>query len=274
MYFVDSIGNLTTEAAAAAMEKTGVAGDVAGFDDARKAQTLSKQFKTWAYKYCFRHPAILISINHLHVKIEGQQGGANFKPTAYGTPGGVLKDYMATTQIRLAKESVTTVKTEERSKVRMTTLKCALGPTGRDIIVIVRSNNCVNQRYPEGDILSENETADRVQRNMTFFDWDTALFELVTREDKEATWPKASMQAILQLANNNTSSKRLGVKELKPNEMGAAIHANLEVCMELQDLLGITRERAFAPHGIKSVQPPPAPAAGGHTGAEEGTGIS
>lgn len=248
IFFIDSIGNLTTASAQEAMDKTGVAAGT-GFEDAHKANTLSKQFKTWTAKYLEGKPIMLISVNHVHVKMDGQSGGA-FKATEYVTPGGVLKDYAATTQLMLSSESTSQIKTADRVKLRIKTLKSALSATGKSITVIVETRNCTNDRYPEGDHLSSRETADHVQRDYTTFDWDTALFELVTATEKEQRWPKEAMQKILQLSADNKSSKRLGVKDLSPKEMGAAIHANPEVVSELQDLFGIHRERAFTPHGI------------------------
>jgi hypothetical protein len=249
LYLVDSIGALTSDAAMKAMDKSGSAADVAGFDNARRAAELTEHFRAWVPKYLRRHPVVLVYINHSKVKID-QGGGANFRPgpPEKTSPGGDHKDYMNTATIELSPDASGTgerKKPVSQAKIWMKTIKAALAPTGRKMSVTLRTEGPKNERYPDGDHLNKHETEDDVQRLYLEFDWDSSLVELLTAE-KGGTVEKARLADVVDIrpvSSGYFSSDIMGLTKVDAKEMGAAIHADKEICKGLQDVLGILRKR-------------------------------
>ena len=296
VFFLDSLGALSSDTGIEAMEEHGSAADAAGFDDARKAQELTKQLKAWVPTYLHVYPFLLIYVNHLKEKIqaEGAAGRANFTPQQV-TPGAVHKDFMNAFTIECAKEKVQQTVKEHTVRVWITSRKAAFAHTGNRIAVTMHTTT-MNRRYEDGDILSSIETAAekeihkrlkelktedtirvrvkdaaapgisaeeieaevkiqfeamvatelKVQRKYVYFDWDTALTELLTRDNN----PPCSAEAIKSVVDikkdgSKYNSKRLGLKEVSAEEMGRAIQADPEIVEGLQDVLGITRKRKF-----------------------------
>jgi len=247
LYFIDSIGALTSGKAVAAMEKTGDASTAAGYEAARRASDLTEQFRAFVPRFLMGRPAILIFINHIKVKME-EAGGSNFSPgpPEKGSPGGVHKDYMNTATLELTKVKG---KTDEAVKAAYATifiksLKAALAPTGRKIMVTLISEGPVNRRYPDGDTLGDLESEDDVQRLYADFDWDTALVELLTREGK-TTYSKDRKKSVITIQGtpNKRKCPELGITDVVTDaELGAAIHGNPEMVKALQDVLGIYRK--------------------------------
>lgn len=252
-YLVDSIGALTSQAAQAAMEKTGNVGDVAGFDRARTAALITEHFRSWVPMQAGK-PMLLIYVNHLKEKInaEGQQGRPGYVPPEKVSPGGVHKDYLNTATIEMIKRSVPQVKSEMRAEVIMRTLKASLTETGRKINVMMRTIGPQNARYPEGDTLGSLETEDDVQRYYVYFDWDTSLVDLLV-SDK---FPAQALSDVLGGAGvtgkgNQVGCKRLKLSQVSKQELGAAIHADPVLTKELQDVLGVLRKRPYVPPGVR-----------------------
>ena len=247
LYLIDSIGALTSDAAMKAMEKSGSAADVSGFDNARRAAELTEHFRAWVPKYLRRHPVVLVYINHSKVKID-QGGGSNFRPgpPEKTSPGGDHKDYMNTATIELSPDSSGTKegKTFSQAKIWMKTVKAALAPTGRKLSVILRTEGPVNRRYADGDQLNKHEAEEDVQRLYLEFDWDSSLVEMLT-DEKGGTIEKARLNDVLDIrgSSGRFSSKTVGLTQVTAKEMGAAIHADEALCKGLQDVLGILRKR-------------------------------
>jgi len=246
-YMIDSIGALTSEAAMTALDATGDAGNVAGFDGARRAFALTEFLRNFLPAKGDGRPFFVILINHLKVKLNENGGGGGFGPPAKTSLGGAHKDYMNTYTLELIKVGTQEVKSEKRAKIIMKTLKSALSPTGLKIEVMARTKGPINERYPEHDTVDTAvETEDDVQRLYVDFDWDLSLVELLTRE-KGSTFEKAALSDVLTItgSGNSMSCKRLGLSSVSKGELGAAIHADAQVCKELQNVLGIFRKRHF-----------------------------
>lgn len=272
-YFLDSMGMLANDDDVDAADKTGDASDAAGFASARSAQVITRNLKTWTAKYLRGKPAFLLYVNHVHEKME-QPGGFAGRQSAANkltTPGGVVKDYKASTSIILSPESVQSPLGSSLAQVRLKTLKSALSDTGLNILLRIHTYNCVNKRYSETvnaegvlvptnakDSLSSTETEDRVQRIYVHFDWNWSTGELVSRPGKDATWRAEDMNNILGLTRtgNKVSSTRLELKDVGLDVLGAAIHANPDVVRELQDVLAIQRYRAYVTVDANEPTPP------------------
>jgi hypothetical protein len=278
-YIVDSIGAVTSKAAQEAMDKTGNASNAAGYDAARRAMMLTEQFRAWVPTYLSGRPMTLVYINHLKEKMgiddSGKTKGGgrpSYMPPEKTSPGGVHKDYLNTATIEMIKQSTPPVKSEMRAVVTMKTLKASLTETGRRIEVMMRTIGPMNMRYPEGDTLGALEAEDDVQRIFVYFDWDSALVEILTR-DKGATFEKAALDNVLTItgSGNQLGCKRLGLQLVSKQELGAAIHADAAVVKELQDVLGIFRKRAYLPPGVSRENVPGAGKA--RPATAEGQGI-
>jgi RecA/RadA recombinase len=249
LYLVDSLGALTSDAAVAAMEKSGSATDVSGFDNARRAADLTEHFRAWVPKYLRRHPVVLVYINHSKFKIN-QGGGANFRPgpPEKTSPGGDHKDYMNTATIELSPDATRTRENKTSvayAQVWMKTLKAALAPTGRKISVALITKGPKNERYPDGDILCKHENKEDVQRYYLEFDWDTSLVEMIVDAKGTGTAEKAAKDDIVDIrgSGQSLSSKTLGLDNVTPKVLGAAIHADKTICKALQEVFGILRKR-------------------------------
>jgi len=268
-YLTDSIGALTSAAAQAAMEKTGNVGDVAGFDRARTAALITEHFRSWVPMQAGK-PFVLIYINHIKEKIAEAGGPPKKGPPEKVSPGGVHKDYLNTATIEMIKKSTNSVKSEMRAEVIMRTLKASLTETGRKINVLMRTIGPLNTRYPEGDTLGDLETEDDVQRYYVYFDWDTALIDLLTSD----LFPVKALSDVLGGQNGITGTgsqvgcPRLKLSKVSRQELGAAIHADPQITKELQDVLGILRKRPYVPPGADAS--PSVPPSGGQEGEGEG----
>lgn len=251
-YLIDSIGALTSKAAQAAMEKTGNVGDVAGYDRARTAALITEHFRSWVPLQSGK-PMLLIYVNHIKEKIaENNGGGGGHGPPEKVSPGGVHKDYLNTATIEMIKKYTPQIKSEMRATVYMKTLKAALTETGRKIEVQMRTLGPMNMRYPEGDKLGALEKENDVQRYFVYFDWDTALVDLLT----SGSFMEKDLNDVLGGTGITgkgaaVGCKRLGLSQVPRQELGRAIHADLQLTKELQDVIGVLRKRPYVPPGAE-----------------------
>jgi hypothetical protein len=252
-YIVDSIGAVTSKAAQEAVETTHNAANVAGYDAARRAAMLTEQFRAWVPKYLTGKPATLVYINHLKFKIGEDSNRPGHLPPEKTSPGGAHKDFLNTATIEMIKMTTPAIKSEMRALIQMRTLKASLTETGRKIQIMMRTIGPSNCRYPEGDTLGKEEVDGDVQRLYVYFDWDTALIELLTRE-KGSTFEKSVLNNVITITGtgNALGCKRLGISGASKQELGAAIHADPAICRELQVVLVIFRKRPFIPPGSSS----------------------
>jgi hypothetical protein len=251
-YLIDSIGALTSQAAQDAMEKTGNVGDVAGYDRARTAALITEHFRSWVPLQAGK-PMVLIYVNHIKEKIaaEGGKKGASYGPPEKVSPGGVHKDYLNTATIEMIKTSTPRIKSEMRATVIMKTLKASLTETGRKIEVMMRTLGPMNMRYPEGDKLGILESENDVQRYYVYFDWDTALVDLLT-SDRFLEKDLADVLGGSGITGKGAAvgCKRLQLSQVPRQELGRAIHADAQIVKELQDVIGVLRKRHYIPPGV------------------------
>jgi RecA/RadA recombinase len=225
MLLLDSLGAVTSEESIDQMNKAGKAVDGPSFVHAHRAAELTEQFRAYVPTHLASKPMFLLCTNHLKKEIGTNMPGM---PPKDRTGGGVGKDFASTCTIKMAAAKDMSTSKETKKLLTMKTMKASLAPTGRKINVIMT-------------LKRDEETG----HEMAFFDWDTALCELLI-DDKQVS--KTARNEIVQVTQVNKSKYNcttLGLSGVHPRELGAALHANKEIREKLQDLLGIHRKRRF-----------------------------
>lgn len=232
MLLLDSLGAVTSEDSIANMDKGGKAVDGPSFVHAHRAAELTEQFRAYVPTHLANKPMFLLCTNHLKKAIDSNR--PSHLPPEERTGGGIGKDFASTCTIRMQAAKDMSTAGETKKLLFMKTIKASLAPTGRRIQVIMTM-----KRNPD---LLDN---DGKPVEMAFFDWNTALCELLI-DDKQVS--KTAVKNIVQVTQINKSKYNcttLGLSGVHPRELGAAIHANKEIREALQDLLGIHRKRKF-----------------------------
>jgi RecA/RadA recombinase len=224
MFFFDSIGAVTGEEAGERLDKTDKAYEE-GFAPARLANQFTQQMQTYYPIYVAKYPIVFLSINHQKISLE--QPKTSFGPVKKTTPGGAHKDFMATWTIELNRgETVFKKAAGPEQPIYIKTIKNSLGWTGMkfQVDLIGRTDSATGESYKE-------------------FNWNRSLTNMLA-SDQFSSEAVAEVLGLVKNGNKCNSSV-LGLKEVSPEEMGAAIHANPTVMQAVQGLMRIKSKRAF-----------------------------
>jgi hypothetical protein len=232
MLLLDSLGAVTSKEAIERMNKEGKAQDGASFSHAHKAMELTEQFRAYVPTHLDDKPMFMLCTNHLKKEVGGAQM-PGMKPKDR-TGGGVGKDFASTCTIKMSSSKAASTAEETKRELYMQTTKSSLAPEGRKIKVMMTIKQDPELKDPEGNPI-----------RIAFFDWNTALCELLTDEKQIS---KTKRNEIIQITRKNAAKytcTTLGMTDVHPRELGEAIHNNKEIMQGLQEMLGIYRKKVF-----------------------------
>jgi hypothetical protein len=148
-------------------------------------------------------------------------------------PGGDGPDFYKTYQIRATVAKDLPERTNKNAPGKLLKLKTEKNSNGpkRDIFVEVRW-------ITEEQVIATPDGEETVERTVCRFNWDQSLAMLLAADHM----PKDKLKDVLTV-KAQTSTKydcpQLNMKNVHPTELGAAIHADEDLCDELRKILGI-----------------------------------
>ena len=249
---LDSIGSMQSEAMlnricnpTAAQVRDGQDVNLVGYSAMHAASNIKGWLQGMITRYVSRYPILLMAVNHESAadagfssmddgggeegggKFGGPVQGGRFAPGQSGlkpTTGGRAKEFLASGRIGMQASMAKETQTSNIRTIYMRTDKNSIGVQHQSKLPI-----------PFVTEFSRNGTSNRA-----YFDWDTALVDLLL----SAKTPKVMQADLIGLAagsNGRVSCKKLGLTG-PIAEVGAALHADPECVRLIQDILGIARK--------------------------------
>ena len=139
-------------------------------------------------------------------------------------PGGSAPDFHNTYHIRVTKIATFASKVDNGFTVQLKTKKNSLGADKRAIEVDMRWKYVSN----EGGVMHQD----------TWFDWDKATAVLLAGDEVPRSIVKDIVQ-VTKITNAKYNCPTLKLSGVAPEEVGAAINADEEICKKLRAALGI-----------------------------------
>lgn len=222
LLLVDSLNAVTSEDAS----KKRMSGEnTAGYAGARNAGEIQEAMKSFVPKCLDKNPILGVVINHQ--KSDLSKMVMPGMPTPKKEPGGIHKDFMYTWKLELAKA---------------TTRKSVFGETPIFKIKAGKSSLGTMHKYSISVPYTSRFDEDGLEH--IAYDWDEALAHLLTGDAVSKTALKDVMHLVK--TGSKFKSDTLGLKDVSATELGAAIHANAELCEELkQKVLHIRKKRVI-----------------------------
>jgi hypothetical protein len=193
-----------------------------GFADrtfSKEALIISSYFGSLSDKL-IGYPILFMFTNHEKEKVsDGPIYGSKIR-----NPGGSAPDFHNTYHIRVTKTGSFTSKIDNGFTVKLQTKKNSMGSDKRSIEVDMR---WIYKPQDDGSIIQQ-----------TWFDWDKATAALLASEEI----PRSIVKDICQVTKiNNTkyNCTTLNLSGVSPQEVGAAINADEEICKKLRAALGV-----------------------------------
>lgn len=222
LLLVDSLNAVTSEEASAKRMK---GEDTAGFAGARNAGEIQEAMKSFVPKCLDKNPILAIVINHQKADVGAFTMPG--RPAPKKEPGGVHKDFMYTWKLELAKN---------------TTKKSVFGEI--PYFTIKAGKSSLGVQHKQGITVPYVGTYDEEGLEHIKYDWDESLALLLTSE----LISKTELKKVMHLVKSGSkfSSNTLNLKDVSAAEMGAAIHADKELCKELKkNILRVRMKKSF-----------------------------
>jgi len=222
---VDSLGGITSDAANEATEKSGLATDVAGHDQQRRARTITEQYRVISGKVAEGNVFLLV-LNHEKEKTNSTTPSFIKEKTWIG---GDHQNFAYSWIIAIKKTGSHETQAEKRVTLRLQTTKSTYSPEKQNILVDLCFRKDINTATLQASL-----------------DWDSALTNLVMSDRVSAAERKmVGLQAVSGQKGKFTLARLAGDELLTAEEAGNLMHNTPEVVDLLQRIFGVVRIKEY-----------------------------
>lgn len=235
LVFVDSLGGVTSEASKESMDKSGLATDVAGHDQQRRARTVTEQMRG-VTGVVDENNIFLLVINHEKEKSNSTLPSFVKEKTWVG---GDHQNFAYSWIISIRKIGTKKLATEDVVTLKLITTKSTYSPEKQSVEFNVHFRRNLNDAKLEA-----------------WIDWDTCLTKLVMSDSVSAVNRKfIGIQASSKAVGSFTFPKITGDELFTAEEAGNLMHNTPELVDRIQRVFGVMRIKEYRNGTI--VQPEP-----------------